>query len=339
MRRGKITRTVWNRTIKRELNKDRRKNADILSPFGGVSGLEEDGFCWTDACVTGTSCRTGYYAVLQAAGSLAEAGVRPASVSVRVLLPEETQEEQLEGIAAAVEEACRCMDISVTEFQGDVTSSVLCITVFAVAAGRAEKISGSAKHGENSKSSSREILLCGYTGLEGTLHILDEGKEELEKRFVPDFLMKAENLKNELVLPHQILSIFERKVTAVRQIGSGGILGALWELAEMNKTGFEIDMSRMALKQETVEICEYYRLNPYQMTSAGSYLILTDEAEPVLEILEKVGARAGRLGVARDQNARVITSGEEIRYLDRPAPDQFVCWLDNKLIKDSRVQE
>ena len=46
----------------------------------------------------------------------------------------------------------------------------------------------------------------------------------------------------------------------------------------------------------------------------------------MIEILEKAGARAGRLGVTKAQNARVITSGEEIRYLDRPAPDELALW-------------
>ena len=92
-------------------------------------------------------------------------------------------------------------------------------------------------------------------------------------------------------------------------------MAALWEMAEEEKIGFEIAMGSISLKQETVEICEYYRLNPYQLTSAGSYLILTDEADQVIEVLEKAGARAIRLGVAKAQNARVITSKEEIRYL------------------------
>ena len=62
---------------------------------------------------------------------------------------------------------------------------------------------------------------------------------------------------------------------------------ALWELSETAGIGFEIDMPQIALKQETVEICEFYRLNPYLMTSAGSYLILTDAGEAVIRALEE----------------------------------------------------
>ena len=135
-----------------------------------------------------------------------------------------------------------------------------------------------------------------------------------------------------MVRPEQLLNVFESdSMAVVRQIGSGGILAALWELSETAHTGFEIDMPQIALKQETVEICEFYRLNPYLMTSAGSYLILTSEAEAVVRVLEDAGVSAGRLGAARDQNARVIRNGEEIRYLDRPAPDELERWRAERL--------
>ena len=196
--------------------------------------------------------------------------------------------------------------------------------------------------GEGRMQPGQEILLCGYAGLEGTLRILDEAEEELKNRFVPSFLAKAKELKKDLVLPSAIQTacrLKERRrrrhrnplVSAVRQVGSGGILAALWDLAEMSGTGLEADMRSIRLRQETVEICEYFQLNPYQMTSAGCFLLAADHAEEVIEVLEGAGARAGRLGVARAQNARVITSGEEVRYLDRPAPDELAVWWEGRL--------
>ena len=183
----------------------------------------------------------------------------------------------------------------------------------------------------------REVnSFCGYVALEGTLRIVEEAEEELKKRFVPSFLDGTKGLAEELVTADMIRKACGLKmtenggvrpcVTAVRQIGSGGILAALWDLAEAAQIGLEVDMSLMTLRQETVEICEFFQLNPYQMTSAGSFLLAVDHAEEVIAVLEGAGARAGRLGVAKAQNARVITSGEEVRYLDRPAPDELMRW-------------
>ena len=171
----------------------------------------------------------------------------------------------------------------------------------------------------------QELLLCGYAGLEGTLRILDESEEELGTRFVPAFLEKAKLLREKLILPDQILSVKEQ-VSDIRQIGSGGILAALWELGEELQTGFDIDFSKIALKQETVEICEFYQLNPYLMTSAGSFLLVTGQSEEVIAYLAEQGISAVRLGCMKDQNARVIKNGEETRYLDRPAADELARW-------------
>ena len=93
----------------------------------------------------------------------------------------------------------------------------------------------------------------------------------------------------------------------------------------------EIEMSRIAVQQETVEVCEYYRLNPYQMTSAGSVLITTNQADELIACLEANGARAGKLGITTGTPARVILGQSEKRYLDRPAPDEFAVWQERIL--------
>lgn len=327
MRLGKITRTAWQRSVRRQLHTEDAQTLFALSPSENCSGFEtEDGTAvvWADAHTAGDSGRTGFYAVLQAAGELAAKGVRPREVSVRILFPGESEEDLLREVAAGIEEACERMDMQVSALHGEVTPAVVHTVVCVHAAGTTDR---NQLIGKRSARQSAEILLCGYAGLEGTLRILDEAEEELSARFVSAFLDQTKELKSELVTPEQLLSCGADKILAAHQIGSGGILAALWELAEDVDAGFEIDMANIALKQETVEICEFYRLNPYQMTSAGSFLIVTTEAEQVIELLKGAGARAGRLGVTKAQNARVITSGTEMRYLDRPAPDELVNWM------------
>ena len=135
---------------------------------------------------------------------------------------------------------------------------------------------------------------------------------------------KTKRCKESLILPEQILKLPEEAKS--RQCGDGGVLCGLWELAEAEKTGFEIDFSKLALKQETVEICEFFQLNPYLLTSAGSYLVLTEHGEETLESLKNAGVPAVRIGFVKEQNARTLVNGEETRYLDRPAPDELSRW-------------
>lgn len=342
MRIGKITQTAWQRSVRKQLHTGKENMLFTASPWETCSGFQTetgDGCVWADAHAAGDDVRTGYYAVYHAAGELAARNVRAQGAAVRVLLPRESCEEQLAGIAASVDCACRELGMQVTSFQGEVSAAVLHAIVFVSAAGvrQDQKIAQKKTQKDSEETSSkknpahREIIMCGYAGLEGTLRILDEAQTELETRFVSAFLEQTKGLTGELVRPDQILNVYgcDRKAM-VRQIGSGGIMAALWELSETAHIGFKIDMPQIALKQETVEICEFYRLNPYLMTSAGSYLILTDAGEDVIRVLEKAGTQPVRLGAVRDQNARVIRNGEEIRYLDRPAPDELEIWRSER---------
>lgn len=375
MRTGMISQTAWRRSVGKQFHSRRsdevsgmeRESVNALLETGHV-----DGMVWAEASAFGRSGRTGFYAVLEAAGNVAAGGASPAGITARILLPAGTEEEELRSLAAGVEEACAWLDLQAACVQGEVSPAVSCplITVTAVgsmppdmsgADDAAEKDdtwnntvqSDTVRNGTagtcgkvgrypGTMYPGQEIILCGYVGLEGTLRLLDEAEGELGSRFVPSFLAGAKALKKDLVMPETVRRAWGLRteaengqsrplVTAVRQIGSGGILAALWDLAEQSGTGLEVDMHCMQLKQETVEICEYFRLNPYQMTSAGSFLLAADNADEVVELLEGAGARAGKLGVARAQNARVITSGEETRYLDRPAPDELMRWWEERL--------
>ena len=51
----------------------------------------------------------------------------------------------------------------------------------------------------------------------------------------------------------------------MRQVGEGGIFAALYRLAKEADTGLVVDLKAMPVRQETIEICEYYKLNPYQL--------------------------------------------------------------------------
>lgn len=104
----------------------------------------------------------------------------------------------------------------------------------------------------------------------------------------------------------------------MQQIGSGGIFGTLWEVAEAAGIGVEVDLKKINIRQETVEVCEYFRLNPYQMTSTGAVLMIADHGERLVQTLRAGGARASMLGVTTAGSARVITSeGEKDFWTDR----------------------
>lgn len=347
MRLGKITQAAWNRSVRKPLKKKQctvgkmaweQKCAELEQQIQRTEQSQkteqdqkteqnqkiETGrmTVWSTESAGGKNANVGAYAVIKAAGELASQKVMAEGVSIHAILPEQMQEEDVKHLTDTVGELCKKMNLEICQIQVETSSFVTQMVVTATAVG--EKKSNAIREQEMTVAG-QELLLCGYAGLEGTLRILDESEEKLGTRFVPAFLEKAKLLREKLVLPDQILSVKEQ-VSDIRQIGSGGILAALWELGEELQTGFDIDFSKIALKQETVEICEFYQLNPYLMTSAGSFLLVTGQSEEVIACLAEQGVSAVRLGCMKDQNARVIKNGEETRYLDRPAADELARW-------------
>lgn len=167
-----------------------------------------------------------------------------------------------------------------------------------------------------------KILLTGWIGLDGMLCILEKKQEELRQRFAPAFLMQAEaHRRDEKCCSTEEME--ELTDAFVLPVGEGGILAALWNLAKETGTGIALDMKKFSILQETIEVCEMYRLNPYQLRSGGCFLVVTDQESRVKRSLEAKGIKVSVIGEITDNNDKVIRNGEDLRYIDRPAPDEL----------------
>ena len=109
----------------------------------------------------------------------------------------------------------------------------------------------------------------------------------------------------------------------MHDVTEGGIFGALWELAESSGVGLEIDLKRIPVRQETIEICEFFEINPYELISSGSLLMVTDDGPDLVRKLEQEGISAAVIGKIREGNDRVVINEEERRYLEPPKSDEL----------------
>ena len=89
------------------------------------------------------------------------------------------------------------------------------------------------------------------------------------------------------------------------------------------RSGLEVDLQKIKLKQETVEICEFYDLNPYMLISSGSILIITDQANILVDKLHDAGIVAAAIGYITWSNKRIIKNGKERRFLEPPRKDEL----------------
>ena len=113
-------------------------------------------------------------------------------------------------------------------------------------------------------------------------------------------------------------------VSAMHDITEGGIFGALWEMAEASGIGLDIDVKKIPIRQETVEICEFYGINPYRLISSGSMLMATEDGNKMVRELEKAGINAVVIGKATEGKDRMIRKDEEEHsFLERPKTDEL----------------
>ena len=112
-------------------------------------------------------------------------------------------------------------------------------------------------------------------------------------------------------------------VSAMHDVTEGGIFGALWEMAEASGVGLEIDLKKIPVRQETIEVCEFFGVNPYLLISSGSMLMAAEDGNHLVRELEKAGIKATIIGKATTGNDRVLLNEDERRFLEPPKTDEL----------------
>ena len=124
------------------------------------------------------------------------------------------------------------------------------------------------------------------------------------------------------VLPEAMIAR-EHAVAAMHDVTEGGIFGALWEMAEASGVGLEIDLKKIPVRQETIELCEFFDVNPYELISSGCMLMAAADGNTIVRELEKAGIHAVVAGKATAGNDRILYADKECRFLEPPKADEL----------------
>jgi hydrogenase maturation factor len=276
--------------------------------------------------VTLTKDAIGSSAVMAACNDVACSGAKPMGISVTILLPTSFNEEELRDLMKDMDRACAEWGVDILSGHTEVTRSVKEPLVVVTAMGTVVK---SQMIHSSGVRPGMDIVATKWVGLEGTAILAKEREEELRTRYAKPFIDNAKVFGQMMSIIPEAAVAAKSGAGAMHDVSEGGIFGALWELAQSAGVGLEIDLKKIPIRQETVEVCEFCHLNPYQLTSAGSVLIFTERGEELVQRYEELGIQATLLGRTTTDSARVILGGEEKRFLDRPAPDELLKIYDN----------
>lgn len=323
MKIGKVPENVLKRSVIKQIHTRRAEvllGAGVGEDCAAVKLAEDETFVISTDPITGTVHDIGTLAIQITVNDLASAGAEPLGVLLTVLLPEAVEEADLKKMMAQVEEACAKTNIQVMGGHTEVTAAVTqpVISVCGV---------GKVKDGQLvSTAGARpgmDILVTKWIGIEGTSILAKEKEQELLTRFAQPFLDKAKAMDQYLsVLPEAAVAV-RSGVAAMHDVTEGGIFGALWEMAEASGVGLEIDLKKIPIRQETVEICEFFGLNPYQLISSGCMLMASSDGHRLVRELNLAQIPAAVIGKATEGNDRVLWNEEERRFLEPPKTDEL----------------
>lgn len=347
MKIGKLTENIYKRSVLKEIKHKRKEiingagigeDCAILSFYEGaipaaekktVTGKTEGAgqSRTTDqtvvtgiTTVTGITKDVGRIAVHRAANNLAASGGEPVAVMFSLLLPESSEETELKNIIRQMEETCLQLDIQITgghtEIAVDIKHPVLTVSGTGKSSDNTYRLSSMARPDQ-------DVVISKWIGLEGTSVIAKEKQEELVKRFSPEYIENAMGFDRYLSIIPEAATAVKSGAGAMHNVTHGGIFGALWEMAESSGVGLEIDLKKIPVRQETIEICNYFDINPYELMSTGCLLMTSDNGYDLAECLKRDNIEASVIGKTTGNNDRLIINEDEKRFLTPPVTDEL----------------
>lgn len=281
--------------------------------------------------------------ILAASNHLAAAGAEPESFLISAMLPPDYEEQQLKADLCKMKEAAlyavrKDQDLLREEAAGagqsgqkkkscpiigghtqvvsTVKAPIYSVTGIGTAAADSCRDQRFLEPGD-------DLVVTNAIALGGTAALAKENEKELRSRYPLMLVERAKQFEEQMAVGEAARAITHFGAAAVKDLSQGGIFNALWEMADRSGVGLEVDLKKIPVRQETIEICEYFDCNPYYLYSAGALLVGTPHGEALVSYLASKGISAVVIGRATDGNDRIVRNGSEQRYLDRPKPDEW----------------
>ena len=111
------------------------------------------------------------------------------------------------------------------------------------------------RESKGSLRAGQDLVMVGYAGREGARRIAFAREDELLSWFSRDYIslmQQKDEFEIDETIPWQ-----EYGASEWESVGKGGIFTALWNLSGAYTTGFEVDLYKIPIRQETVEVSSY----------------------------------------------------------------------------------
>lgn len=323
MKTGKVPVNILKRSIINEIkqkNKEVFKGAGVGADYALLRLKALEDIVVTTNIYEASNSLSAALAVYKAGNNMACSGAILIAVTVSMTLPVEFQESELKAYMKAMDDAAEKLQVEIAGGDTRISENVQVPILTVTGIGR---VSAENSMEERKVCAGQELVVSKWIGMEGALLIANAKEEELQNRYPYAMLDRVMAMEHEMTVLLEAATAVKSEVSAMHDLSEGGILGGLWEFAGKHGVGLEIDIKKIPVKQEVIEICEYFELNPYALRSGGSLLMSVNNGSNLVWELNKLGIEASVIGRITDGNDRIIRNQEETRYLDLPQADEI----------------
>ena len=283
MERGTVSNHILNRSVTRHI----RKNADATTGIGTASSAEDISMGYITEI-----------AYLRAVNNLYGRGgseIRELSLSFMLgsAVCEDTIRREMKRLTELVYNDDKDAVISGNTFvSGSLKEDEYTVSVV---------INGNGDLKKSTVSAGDRLILAGYPARYGTELLIRRYREKLRERFndifLDEYLFKCEKDGKSVYERYSIGKYIGQNIgqciekdglkARIKPLSFGGLYRAVWEISDESGFGAEVFHDSIIMEQETIEIAEFFRINPYMLLGTGA-VILACDAEKTEEILNDI---------------------------------------------------
>jgi hydrogenase maturation factor len=244
--------------------------------------------------ITTAASGAGRLAVHVVCNDLAAMGAEPVGVLATLLLPPGASTRALEQLTVDIDATARALDVEVLGGHTEVAPGITAPLVVMAGVGKVRRdrvlTAAAARPGD-------ALVLTKAAALEGSHVLASDFAARLSALGVAaEILEAARGYADELsVVPEARLAV-DLGASAMHDPTEGGVVGALWEMAEASGCGFRARVDQIEVRGPTRVICAALGADPLRLIASGSLLIACPEGAAMVAGLQRNAIEAARIG-------------------------------------------
>lgn len=270
--------------------------------------------------VTGSVKEVGKIAVHVSCNDIASCGVEPIGLLITILAPPDALEDDLGLIMGQICTTADSLNVDILGGHTEVTRAVNRFVIITTAIGKAPKeklvTTSGAKTGD-------DIIMTKSAGIEGTSIIAHDKEKEITAILGKESVDRAKSFTEKISVINEGIIAGEFGVSAMHDVTEGGILGAVWEVAEASNVGVEVYKESIPIEAETLQIANIYSIDPLKLISSGCMLITCPNGRGLVKRLNDSKIKAAIIGKVVDGNEKTLIREGVREVIEQPNADEL----------------